>query len=76
MSLSDMAERDRQVVEWLRQDPDMSGAEIGRRIGATAKTGQRLKSKLAPVARQAAEGNVPADATSDSDSDAADTAVV
>jgi hypothetical protein len=76
VSLSDMAERDRQVVEWLRQDPDMSGAEIGRRIGATAKTGQRLKSKLAPVARQAAEGNVPADATSDSDSDAADTAVV
>lgn len=52
VSLADMAEREQRVVEWLRHDPDMSGAEIGRRIGQTAKTGQRLRKKLLPVARQ------------------------
>ena len=50
VSLSDMADRDRQVVSWLIATPDMSGAEIGRRVGATAKTGQRLKKRLGPVA--------------------------
>lgn len=56
-SLSDMAERDRQVVSWLIEDPDMSGAEIGRRVGATSKTGQRLRKRLEPVARQEAGGD-------------------
>lgn len=50
VSMADMADRDRQVVAWLIEDPDMSGAEIGRRVGATAKTGQRLRKRLAPVA--------------------------
>ncbi|ASU83606.1 DUF2637 domain-containing protein [Nocardiopsis gilva YIM 90087] len=49
-SLTDMADRDKQVVAWLVGSPDMSGAEIGRRVGATAKTGQRLRKRLLPVA--------------------------
>src|SRR5690606_16331188 len=50
VSLSDMADRDRQVVSWLIATPDMSGAEIGRRVGATAKTGQRPKKRPGPFA--------------------------
>lgn len=58
-SLSDKAARDEQVVAWLVADPDMSGAEIGRRLGKTSRTGQRVKDRLSPVAAaRRAEGGV------------------
>lgn len=52
VSLSKTAQRRRQVLEILVAEPDIKGAEVGDKIGATSRTGQRLVKELSPLAAQ------------------------
>jgi hypothetical protein len=47
-------DRDALVISWLSADPDMSGAEIARRLSVAPRTGQRLRDRLSVLLQEVA----------------------
>lgn len=45
-----------EALALLARQPDVSGADLGRQIGASPRTGQRLLARLAPASGHAPEG--------------------
>ncbi|MEV7011793.1 hypothetical protein [Streptosporangium sp. NPDC051022] len=68
------AEREKLARELLREDPGMSGADLGRAVGVSARQGVRLRDKILPgVAGHAADIETDVSATEpDTDADTSD----
>lgn len=64
--LHTLTDRDRAVLAMLQEDPTIPGAEIGRRLGATERTGQRALTRVQEIlARQTQQRTAPTPDTGD-----------
>ncbi|WP_304452932.1 hypothetical protein [Nocardiopsis sp. YSL2] len=55
VSLGQLSDRDRQVLALIEEQPDITGVEVGERLGVHARTGQRALTRAQALARKAAE---------------------
>jgi hypothetical protein len=74
VSLGQLSDRDRQVLALVEEQPDISGVEVGERLGVHARTGQRALTRVQEILarRQHDSGHAAGDsdsmsATGDSD---------